>query len=605
MRRLDSMTTRRVPCAVWTGLISGWLGVMTAAVAVFAQGAGPLTAQTAAPQPGPVLRTDTNLVLVDVVVTERDKAVHGIDKAKFQVFEDGKEQPIVALDERKAEDAGALAKPLVLPPHTYRNVPQYRAGGAVNVLLLDGLNTPLVDQARTRLQMIDYMSKIPPGTPMAIFTLASRLRLVQGFTSDPATLAAALKSGKGTPSQSIVLDTPGSNDSVADQISDAGASPGAVASMQQFEADTAAFQTDRRVRMTLDALQQLGRYLNGIPGRKNLIWFSGSFPVSLDPDSSLSNPFSAMRSYAGDLQDTSVLLADARVAVYPVDARGLMNLPTYDVSYKAPSSSNRNARMASDNQKFTSQNQAEHASMTQLADATGGRAFVNTNDFKGAIAGAIDDGGSYYTIGYVPAVKMDGAFHKIKVKVNGGSYQLAYRRGYFADRQKPPDSPNGALIAVATQRGAPPATQVIFDARVLPLDDPAFQAQAGAASGLANGPGGLMTTSLKGPTKRYVVDLRLGVPTLAYTTGVDGVRMATVELILVGYDADGARLNYVDRGLGLKLSAEHYAQLLATGFPLRAVIDLPAGQVFLRIAVRDVTAAKIGSMEVPLMVAKK
>jgi hypothetical protein len=65
--------------------------------------------------------------------------------------------------------------------------------------------------------------------------------------------------------------------------------------MQQFQADIAAYQTDQRVQMTMDALRQLARYLSAIPGRKNLIWFSGSFPISLDPDVTLQNPFQAMR----------------------------------------------------------------------------------------------------------------------------------------------------------------------------------------------------------------------------------------------------------------------------------------------------------------------
>lgn len=73
----------------------------------------------------------------------------------------------------------------------------------------------------------------------------------------------------------------------------------------------------------------------------------------------------------------------------------------------------------------------------------------------------------------------------------------------------------------------------------------------------------------------------------------------------MGYDADGKRLNFVDRGLAISMKPDLYAKRLQTGMPLRTAIDLPKGEVFLRIAVRDVTAEKIGSLEVPLRVAAK
>ena len=57
----------------------------------------------------------------------------------------------------------------------------------------------------TRQQMIGYLGKIPAGTPMAIFTLSSQLRLVQGFTLDPAALLAAIKGAKANSGQSPIL----------------------------------------------------------------------------------------------------------------------------------------------------------------------------------------------------------------------------------------------------------------------------------------------------------------------------------------------------------------------------------------------------------------
>jgi VWFA-related protein len=274
-------------------------------------------------------RTQADIVLLDVVVTADKTAVHGLNQEKFQIYDDGKLQSMTVFEEHNPGGAPVVAKAPILGPNIYSNVPEFNVGSAANVLLLDALNTPLADQQYVRQQMIQYLKTIPPGTRIAVFTLASRLRMVEGFTTDAGIVAAAL-TGKGGAQQSAVLD-PQFDQELSNQVNvmqGLGASQNAISSMQQFLADSTSFQTDVRVRMTLDALQGLARYLNVIPGRKNLIWFSGSFPLSIDPDSTLSSPFDAMRSYASDVRLTDGMLSAARVAVYPVDARGVLTSPS-------------------------------------------------------------------------------------------------------------------------------------------------------------------------------------------------------------------------------------------------------------------------------------
>lgn len=70
--------------------------------------------------------------------------------------------------------------------------------------------------------------------------------------------------------------------------------------MKQFLSDTAAFQTEQRIGTTLQALPQLARYLSGVPGRKNVIWFSGSFPISIFPDSDVPDPFNIATTFQDD-----------------------------------------------------------------------------------------------------------------------------------------------------------------------------------------------------------------------------------------------------------------------------------------------------------------
>jgi VWFA-related protein len=592
--------------------------------------ATPQSGNAAAAPETTVLRADANLVLVDVVVTERGSAVHGLSKSRFHIYEDGKEQPIASFDEHKGTALETAAARPPLPPHTFSNVPAYPPAPAVNVLLLDGLNTPMANQMEARRAMLGYLGKIPMGTSLAIFTLGSRLRLVEGFTTDAAQLAKAFKSPASGPQTSAVLD-PASDQALDQSVGDlatmtqgmdavTAAGTSALSSMKQFEADVTAYQTDMRVRMTLDAMQQLARYLSAIPGRKNLIWFSASFPISLDPDDTQQDPFEAMRNYTDDIRETAELLAAARVAVYPVDARGLVTPPSLDAAYKestnlmsGTTSGNRSGSRrsvtanrpstANDDMNATKQLMKEEASMQQIAEQTGGQEYLNTNGLKEAVASAVENGSSYYSISYVPGAKqLDGKFRKIEVRVDNGAYKLAYRHGYYADPTDKASEHNPgktSLIVAATLHGAPPSTEIQFEARALPATDPLL-----AGTKLPDGPAGEDSATLKGPAHRYIVDLKIDPRWFAFQTTPDGAHAVQVEFVLVAYDADGRRVNHLDRGFQMKLKAEQFAHVMSAGIPIRFPLDLPEGRLTLRVAVHDMGAGRAGSLEIPVMVGR-
>lgn len=560
--------------------------------------------------PEMVLQANTYTVLVDVVVTDRGKAIHGIDPKRFHVYDNGKEQAITFLDEHRPDQGSqAPLKLAALPPHLYNNLPSHSAVSAVNVLLLDGLNTPVANQEEVHKQMLGYLKTIEPGTTMAIFTLASGLRMIQGFTSNVGDLTKALESAKAMPKQSVALDPDGGNafDSAIGNLSMMQVPAMMMQSIQAFQGDVVAIQTDRRVQLTMEAMQQLARYLSAVPGRKNLIWFSGSFPIVLGPDSS-QDPMRNSRSYGEQVQITSELLSAARVAVYPVDARGQMSLPGFDVtdgglSATAGGGDGSPAFARQNNQAMTSA-ATEHFTMEQLAEMTGGMAFFNTNGLNTAVASAIDNGASYYTIGYVPVSKdFNGDFRKIKVKLDDSKYELAYRRGYYADppgKRSSHGLGSSSLMATATLHGAPPSTQILFQARVLPAADPMFKDVK-----LPEGPAGDLSAALKGPAHRYIVDMAVDPRTLAFDTKPGDIREAAIEFTLVAYDAEGKRVNFVDRATRLSLSPDQYAHLMASGVPVRMALDLPAGEGSLRIAVHDIEGVRVGSIEVPLLVSAK
>ncbi len=240
--------------------------------------------------------------------------------------------------------------------------------------------------------------------------------------------------------------------------------------------------------------------------------------------------------------------------------------------------------------------------MRQIAEDTGGEAFLDTNGLKEAVARAIANGSHYYTIGYVPpAQKYDGSFHRIRLNVDGG-YQADYRRGYYADDPSNARVDSQAALNVmngAVTRGAPPLADILFKVRVLPADDPSAK-DVKIAPGLAG-----EAKEIKGPTKRYLVDYAVDAHPFTFTTTPDGVQHARVEFAVIAYDADGKRLNWTDKGMGFNFDSARFSRIMQSGVPMHQEIDLPAGAIYLRIVVHDLGSSRVGSTEVPIVVAKQ
>ncbi|HEX4067445.1 MAG TPA: VWA domain-containing protein [Acidobacteriaceae bacterium] len=569
-----------------------------------------------------VFRANANLVLVDVVVTDNGSAVHGLKAGDFEVLEDGRAQTVSAFEEHRATDSLKVANAPDVPAHTYSNAPIYSVPSAVNVLLLDALNTPLSDQLYVRRRMIRYLRSVPPGTRIAVFTLGSRLRIVEGFTGDSSVIEKALSEGAGRPEKSPIMDP------IFDQqmqlmawlADSAGANVQAVAAMNQFAADTKSYEADMRIDITIQAMEEIARYLTTIPGRKNLLWFTGSVPITINPDASQTDPTSQMRDYGARVSKLAQLLALARVAVYPIDARGLLNVPSTDagnnqmnpgiltetmngrpVATALPTTSE--VVQQSDVQ-FLQENFAEHSLMDQLATGTGGKAFYNTNGVGHALEEAMENGANYYTLGYAPDNRnYNGAFRKIEIRLKEGHGTLQYRQGYYGDdpAQAGKLMPGrlSPLIA-AMQHGVLPQSQVLFQVRVLPASDPAVKDEKISAQ-----PAGALAASLKPPLSRYVADYTIDPRGFEFRTLPDGRQHREIELTQVAYDAEGLRLNFTDGGFGIDTAPIEDSGSDWNGkqsIHMHQEIDLPAGKVFLRVGVHDLLSGRIGTLEIPVKV---
>jgi len=599
------------------------LALLTVACAGIAAGQQSSPASTVT-SPPTLLHAGTQLVIVDVVVEDRSgHPVLGLPRDSFQVTEQKKPQTIRHFEEHSAATAD---KPLPqlppLPPGTftdYTAVPP----GALNILLIDALNTPMKDQTFVREQLLDFVKHEKPGTRIAIFGLNSNLYMLQGFTSDPALLKDAIERGLGARSSVLLEDPSGSNTNpkkLSEALADAQAAtgmgdPATVAAIQQFEAEQAVLKIDLRVKDTMDAFNAIAHYLANFPGRKNLIWFSGSFPLNIMPDSSIEQPFNVMEMNNDEFLQTSSLLARAQVAVYPVDARGLMLPPTFDASRRSSNAALHPQAFNNDLSKFYGDQATEHQTMNLIAADTGGHAFYNTNGLAGAVEKAIDSGSNFYTLTYSPTDhKWDGAYRKIDVKLTGAAARglhLSYRQGYFADDPEhsikhsqratttaapataPEDRAAKAYSRAALSRGAPTPEDILFKVRVLPVSTTTDDKIALRNSPNASG-------KMKAPYRQYAVDYVAVPGDFTFTTQPDGHRQSDIEAAVLVYDADGNLLNQVADHVQVELTPQAYKTVLASGVRFHLNVSAPARQQsFLRIMMHDVPSNHYGVVEIP------
>jgi len=608
------------------------LGTFAAAIALACQEPQPTT--NSAEGSGVVLRQTVRRVRVDVSVTdEQGSPVTGLQASDFRVSEDGRPQSIRQFEWQGEETkpANAAIRP-VLPPHIFMNLPEASEHGPLTVLLYDVLNTPLEAQPYAHQQMVKFLQQ-STGQPIAIFVLSDRLHLLQGFTSDSELIQRAANHSSTMPKrQSLLATTPSATGMLADAIADqatatthhqdstSGSLESTEEAMARMETEEASFMLDRRVDLTLEAFEQIGRFLSGIAGRKNLIWYSGSFPTGIlpDQDKGLFNNDSG-RNYSDRLRIATDLLNEAEAAVYPVDARGLQTNLASSASQSSPPGGARSTPQSAMTEISRNDEQiaAEHSSMDAIGEQTGGRAFYNTNGLDQVLEKASLDGSSYYSLVYAPANnKFDGAVRRISVSLEHNHYHLAYRRSYFADDvnsttngKEPAEEDNtpSESMTAASQSGAPPAHQLIFAAQVdaIGTPAPATLVQMAALDAYHEKAAKAASREFVKPTapiplQQYVIRYSVLTRQLALPISVNNVYQPQVSLAALAFNAEGETLWGIRSRIEDAIPAPEIDKFLQNGCRAVQTLLVPVGAAIIRLVVRDDHSGRIGSMEIRL-----
>ena len=527
----------------------------------------------------PVFRINASLVAIDVVAEDKaGNPVLDLKPEDINVFEDKQPRPIkrMVLERPGGDDTvryEAFQKQLKqivdqLPAGASSNLSALStaAAPASSIILFDDLNTPFEAKAYARKEMLKMLQQVPPGQPVAVYGLSASLHLLQDFTRDLSALQSAVSQAAHAQTPISRLREGDIDHSASDAIVAGPGSKDMVSELQAFEFEESAQKLDVRVRITADALVSLARRMESVPGRKNLIWVSGGFPIELMPDVDSVSALD-MHRYDNVIAEVAAALENARVSVYPVDANGLDTAPVYDASNKG---SFTNRSFGSQLNSWSAQNVSAHQAMSDIAQRTGGRAFFNRNDLGRAAITAMQDGGTYYAVLFAPASEQaDGRFHALKLTTSRKDVKLHYRQGYFALDPKQPDKDRQKHMAdeIGQVLGSPQlATGIILTAMPHPNTDS--------------------------------INMVIGASTLTYAQADDGLYHTDFELATALFDAKGKLLSGKSDVIRTSYRPDGVRKILREGMPI--VVNLPAGvnATRVRLVVRDIPSDRIGSVDV-------
>ncbi len=515
-------------------------------------------------------KSQTTLIEVLVVVTDKAGAhIHQLTKADFKVLEDGKQQRIASFEEITPatdrlmvhEDAPGTVSNLHLEGQQHHSV---------TVIVLDTLNTPFLNQANGRAQLIKYLADHLNSTQvLGLMAIGSKgLRVLSPLTTDPTVLTGALKkvSGVVSPMEGFQVESQaaavtGDEPSALLGGISRGESPEAVfRRFLKVDAVEATYQQGRTIETTLQAFLSLAWSLSGVPGRKSVVWVTGGFPFYLDSFTSVPGDAALRVLYERVMK----ALNDAQISIYPVDVRGLLSDPSYFANTGSGSSS--------DAANFLQDSTLD--SLKNFAKMTGGHAYYGNNDLSGAIKHAVEDSSSYYLLGYyLDTHNNKPGWRKLQVVVSRKDAEVGARTGFLV-----------------TNANVNP--EVTHKADVEFALNSAFESTGIAVTEQWQG------TSPDGGKRKIGFALR--VPATDLINEADQNRF-DVEFVARA-TKKGTIADTVGQTVKGTLPPNALAKIKADGIFYRSSFDLSPGQYQVRFVVRDNLSGRIGSVIVPLTV---
>jgi VWFA-related protein len=326
--------------------------------------------------PEGVIRSEANVVLVDVIVTDK----HGNDLSSlkqndFHVFEDGKEQPITSFSYEARNRTAAAGR----PEYGGQNASAANANPRRRfmVLFFDDSNMSPGQQLYERQEAVKFVENTAsPFRLFAVVDFDGAIKLTQDFTDNKELLVKAIQWPKVPPYVGTRMP------------------PEMVRIL---------------VRDRLRSIRRVGQFLGTFPGRQTLFYLSYR-GIPVPPE------------FLVDFHETIDALNKANVGVYSIDARGLLGPSSADASRQNPGGGG--AVIA-----------IYLPGYQEVSAATGAFTYSSRNDLAAGMEKASREIDEAYILGYVqPNPLHDGATHKISVKVDRAGVVVRARESYVDTR---------------------------------------------------------------------------------------------------------------------------------------------------------------------------
>jgi VWFA-related protein len=513
----------------------------------------------------PIFRSSVRLVEANVLVHDRDgRPVSDLKASDFTIFEDGKEQKleVFAVDVVPAAEPPRMGAANPVPePRVFSNRLPDRTAGGVTVVLFDRLNSTLEDQKQARDQILKFLTTIQPNERIAFYVLESdAVTVLHDFTSDPSRLVGVINRYMGNTSVELA-----GSDSAMPAFAPTGDAVEDAETIAWLERATQAISENfmrRRAQLTSQALEGIANHLAGVPGRKSLVWVSGAFPLVIPTEHGtlIMNK---------EVNRATRAFNEADVAVYPVDVRGLIG------AFVNPALSNAtNVRGAPVTNPFTTMatTHPSQDTMRQMAEATGGRVFLNTNAIGTAVRRAIDDSRVSYLLGYYSSQPAnDNKYRSLNVKVNRSGVNVRHRKGYLALAPAPPRDPKARLAGLDPVMTSPIAASAI-----------AISAE-------------IDKTSARDGT----IVMRLDPASITWDMK-NGLREGAIDVVIAQSEPDGKYYKIKETTVNLTADADRYRQMQDEGFTLSMGLALRPNAYRIHVVVSDVASQAVGSLIIPI-----